>query len=114
MLKDVINNVKVNELDKVLDSTQRILNLSARVNKTLGADAAFIAMLANKFGGIESPLVRVNLLKVLHAMCLKSSAPKTFLKNHKLLKNVKAISEKDPSIMVKQMANTLLKEGSEA
>lgn len=108
VLKEVFVNVRSSDLDKLLESMQKILSLSLRINKSLGADSNFIATLAGKLAH-PLPLVRVNLLKTINVMLLKSADPKTFLKTHNLRKSVKKIAKEDSSIMVRQMANTLLK-----
>ncbi len=108
VLKEIFNNARPSDLDKLLESMQKILSVSLRINKALGADSNFITTLASKLIH-PLPLVRVNILKAINIMLVKSADPKSFLKTHDLRKIIKKIAKEDQSVMVRQMATTLIK-----
>jgi hypothetical protein len=123
-IKAVYLKCQEHQLINLLDSTHKIVIASSRVSKEvstqqtrfltlsqLGALPDFISTLKNKLSH-ENSHVRVVLLKILSALCTKSTNPKNFLREHNLLKIVEFMANLDSSIVVKQIAAQLIKQGT--
>jgi len=113
LMKEIFVNVGDHNLVNLLDSMLSILVSSSAINTTLGADnkeTGFVAILKNKLHH-RNPHARVRLLRALNTMCSKYQDPQHFLKHNNLLKIVRFMASRDSSLLVKNMAVHLLKEG---
>lgn len=110
LLKEVFMNAGDHQLINLLDSLLKILNASIKINQELGQNNEFIEILKGKLHH-PNPHARVALLKTLTSICLHYKERHNFLKNHHLSKIVKFMAKQDNAIFVKQIAESLLKEG---
>jgi len=112
-IKQAFVHVQDHELVKLLDSMLRILLISVRLNKEIGADTSgtgFVSILKNKIYH-PAPHARVNLLKILGVLSTRCQDPPRFLKQNNLLTVVKYMASNDTSLLVRNMALQLLKDG---
>eukprot|EP01117_Protostelium_nocturnum_P008943 TRINITY_DN320_c0_g1_i1.p1 TRINITY_DN320_c0_g1~~TRINITY_DN320_c0_g1_i1.p1 ORF type:complete len:1357 (-),score=566.17 TRINITY_DN320_c0_g1_i1:87-4157(-) len=113
VILDVFAKAGDHQLVNLLDSTLKILVASVNITKVLGSDSSdkgFTSILKNKLTH-PTPHARVSILRALNSMCSKNEDPKEFLKSNKLLKVVRFMAVNDLSMLVKNMAVQLLKEG---
>jgi hypothetical protein len=71
----------------------------------------FVSILKNKLHH-PIPHARLALLRTLHILCSKYGSSAYFLRDNNLIKVVEFMAEKDSSMLVRNMAQQLLKEGS--
>lgn len=115
LIKGVFVNTKDYQLVSMLESILKILTASPQINKQLGEttkEGGFVGVLKNKLHHPNAH-ARVNLLKTLNALCSKYNNPQQFLKHNNLLKVVNFMATNDSSMLVKNMAVLLLREGGQ-
>lgn len=116
LIIDVFASAKDHQLVTMLDSILKILSASVKINRDLGADTkegSFVSIVKSKLHH-PNPHARVGLLKSLNSLCSKYTDPPHFLKHNNLLKVVKFMASNDNSLLVKNMAKVLIKEGGKS
>ena len=102
------NESKADAFENLLEPLQKLLRLSPPIAASL-AHRSLFERSAVKVQTAKKPLVRLNLLRVLRSICDASQEQGTLLIKYSLLGNIQDLARHDPAILVREMANELVK-----
>lgn len=107
LLVEVLDTRTPATFENLLDSLKKILNASARVNQALG-DSRFVPKLVERLSH-PTPVIRVNLLRMLTAIYEHHRSPKKMVMEHNLMRVVERMAHADKAVLVKEIAGQLQK-----
>lgn len=102
------NESKADAFENLLEPLQKLLRLSPPIAASL-AHRSLFERSAVKIQTAKKPLVRLNLLRVIRSICDASQEQGTLLMKYGLLSNIQDLARHDPAILVREMANELVK-----
>jgi len=101
------NESKADAFENLLEPLQKLLRLSPPVAASLAQRSLFQRSAVKLHA--KKPLVRLNLLRVIRSICDASDEQGALLATHGLLDSVQDLAKTDPAILVREMANELVK-----
>ena len=108
-----INQIPESVLDTLIDSLLKILTVSTKICARLAADKqenGLVGAIKKRLKSVTAANAKLSLLRVL--LRIRSQQPQDFLGTFDLLPIVKEFAISDSSVLVKDLAKTLL-EGNE-
>eukprot|EP00743_Colponemidia_sp_Colp-15_P006476 GILK01006971.1.p1 GENE.GILK01006971.1~~GILK01006971.1.p1 ORF type:complete len:1130 (+),score=224.67 GILK01006971.1:94-3483(+) len=110
-----------NIIENLLDILHRVVVSCSKLNQALGQSKLFVNEVVQRLAVAESitgplgpeyanpkPIVRLNLLKILHALCEQHPDKKELISSHHLYTIVSNISEDENMVILVELANQLL------
>ena len=107
LLVEVLDTQTPATFENLLDSLKKILHASSRVNQALG-DSRFVPKLGERRAH-PTPVIRVNLLRMLTSIYEHHRNPKQLVMEHNLMRVVERMIEHDKAVLVKEIAGQLQK-----
>lgn len=107
LLVEVLDTRTPATFENLLDSLKKILHASARVNQALG-DSRFVPKLVERLSH-PTPVIRVNLLRMLTSIYEHNRNPKKMVMEHNLMRVVERMAQNDKAVLVKEIAGQLQK-----
>lgn len=107
LLVEVLDTRTPATFENLLDSLKKILHASARVNQALG-DSRFVPKLVERLSH-PTPVIRVNLLRMLTSIYEHNRNPKKMVMEHNLMRVVERMAQNDTAVLVKEIAGQLQK-----
>ncbi|GAB7361438.1 hypothetical protein MBLNU230_g1494t1 [Neophaeotheca triangularis] len=101
------NESKADAFENLLEPLQKLLRLSPPIAASLAHPDLF-ARTAQKLL-TRKPLVRLNLLRVIRSICDASDEQGALIRSYNLLDSVTDLALHDPAILVRELANELVK-----
>jgi hypothetical protein len=101
------NESKADAFENLLEPLQKLLRLSPPVAASLAHRSLFERSAVKVHA--KKPLVRLNLLRVIRSICEASQEQGTLLIKYGLLGSIQDLARHDPAILVREMANDLVK-----
>lgn len=99
------------QLLSIMTSLAKIISLSILINVKIGQDKSnngLVASLKERINGEMPPQTRVTMLQVLQSLKSRYQDTGKFLADHGLVDTVKNFADKDSSMLVKNVAKSLL------
>lgn len=103
------NESKADAFENLLEPLQKLLRLSPPVAASLAQQSLFERSAVKVHA--KKPLVRLNLLRVIRSICDASEEQGALLSKYGLLESVQNLAKQDNAILVREMANELVKSG---
>lgn len=100
-------HAKTNSFENLLDPFLKICRLSSLVVIAISSTHPFFQKLAERLNHSKA-VVRLNLLRLLRIICEASPERETIVEKYGFLAVVRRLREKDPAVLVKEMAGDLL------
>jgi hypothetical protein len=107
LLVEVLDTRTPATFENLLDSLKKILHASSRVNEALG-DSRFVPKLVERLSH-PTPVIRVNLLRMLTSIYEHHRNPKRLVMEHNLMQVVQRMVLHDKAVLVKEIAGQLQK-----
>ena len=101
------NESKADAFENLLEPLQKLLRLSPPIAASLAHRTLFERSAVKVHA--KKPLVRVNLLRVIRSICEASQEQGALLIKFGLLSSIQDLARHDPAILVREMANDLVK-----
>jgi serine/threonine protein kinase len=101
------NESKGDAFENFLEPLQRILRLSPQVAASLASRSLFERSAVKLHA--KKTFVRLNLLRIIRSICDANEEQGTLLRTYGLLETVQDLAKTDPAILVREMANDLVK-----
>ena len=101
------NESKADAFENLLEPLQKLLRLSPPIAASLAHRSLFERSAVKVHA--KKPLVRVNLLRVIRSICEASQEQGALLIKYGLLNSIQDLARHDPAILVREMANDLVK-----
>ena len=101
------NESKADAFENLLEPLQKLLRLSPPVAASLAHRSLFERSAVKVHA--KKPLVRLNLLRVIRSICDASEEQGALISKFALLDSVEGLAKHDPAILVREMANDLVK-----
>ncbi|KAI5802119.1 hypothetical protein FPQ18DRAFT_383141 [Pyronema domesticum] len=98
---------KTNAFEHTLEPLQKLLRLSPPIARAVGR-REFFARIVQKLEHTK-PVVRLNLLKILTTICDANEQKEALIREYGMYPIVKRVAEKDSAVLVRNMANDLVK-----
>lgn len=98
---------KTNAFENTLEPLQKLLRLSPPIAHAVGR-REFFARIVQKLGHNKA-VVRLNLLKILTTICDASEQKEALIREYGMYPIVHRVSERDPAVLVRNMASELVK-----
>jgi serine/threonine protein kinase len=95
-------------LVSVLESLESIASLSPLLGQALGRSEFGLIELLAPHVQHSNPHVRVNVVKLVVALCQRSANARRMLRRGNMLDSIQALARADPSLLVQNIANTIL------
>lgn len=105
------NESKADAFENLLEPLQKLLRLSPPVAASLAHRSLFERSAVKLHA--KKPLVRLNLLRVIRSICDASVEQGALLTRFGLLESVEELAKHDPAILVREMANDLVRSSEE-
>lgn len=99
---------KTNAFDNILEPLQKLLRLSPPIALSVGK-AEFLLRIKHKLETHNKAVVRINLLKILRTICDASEQKETLIRQHGMYNTISRLAERDTAVLVRNMANDLIK-----
>ncbi|TVY50017.1 Cytokinesis protein [Lachnellula occidentalis] len=96
----------------LLEPLQKLLRLSSPVAASLARPDLFSGILQKL--NHKKAVVRLNLLRIVRSICDPSDEKSDSIQGHKLFEAIKILVENDPAVLVRNMANELVKSNQES
>jgi len=107
------NESKGDAFENLLEPLQKVLRLSPPIAASLATQRGLFERSAVKLHA-KKPLVRLNLLRVIRSICDASEGGGSLLARSGLRDAVQDLARTDPAILVREMANDLVKSSERA
>ena len=101
------NESKADAFENLLEPLQKLLRLSPPVAASLAHRSLFERSAVKVHA--KKPLVRLNLLRVIRSICDASEEQGALMGKYGLLDSIQELARHDPAILVREMANDLVK-----
>lgn len=101
------NESKADAFENLLEPLQKLLRLSPPIAASLAHSDLFTRTAAKLL--TKKPLVRLNLLRVIRSICDASDEQGALIRSYNLLDSVTDLALHDPAILVRELANELVK-----
>jgi hypothetical protein len=101
------NESKADAFENLLDPLQKMLRLSPPIAASLAHRTLFERAAVKVHA--KKPLVRLNLLRVIRSICDASEEQGALISKYALLDSIQELARHDPAILVREMANDLVK-----
>lgn len=101
------NESKADAFENLLEPLQKLLRLSPPVAASLAHPDIFSRTISKLHA--RKALVRLNLLRVIRSICDASDEQGALIRTYGLLDSVTELAKHDPAILVREMANELVK-----
>ncbi|CAK4010492.1 Cytokinesis sepH [Lecanosticta acicola] len=107
------NESKADVVEGLLEPLQKLLRLSPAVAASLSQGSLFERVRMRLVGG-KKPVVRLNLLRVIRSICEACEDQGSLLRQYGLLDAVKDLERHDPAILVRNLAEELVRHSEHA
>ncbi|KYG49087.1 hypothetical protein M433DRAFT_150437 [Acidomyces richmondensis BFW] len=107
------NETKGDAFENLLEPLQKVLRLSPPIAASLGTQRGLFERSAVKLHA-KKPLVRLNLLRVIRSICDASEGGSSLFARSGLRDVVQDLARTDPAILVREMANDLVRSSERA
>ncbi len=101
------NESKADAFENLLEPLQKMLRLSPAIAASLAHKTLFERTAVKVHA--KKPLVRLNLLRVIRSICDASEQQGALITRYNLLDSIQGLARHDPAILVREMANDLVK-----
>lgn len=98
---------KTNAFENTLEPLQKLLQVSPPIAHAVGC-RDFFARIAQKLAHNKA-VVRLNLLRILRTICHASEQKEALIREYGMYPIVHRVAEKDPAVLVRNMASELIK-----
>ncbi len=106
-LVQVFTQSKANFFENVLEPFYRLLRLIPTLGKHLSADQTFMKCLLDRLN-CPKAIVRINLLRILQAVCDRHPDRKQLEEKYSLGDVIKSLKANDKAVLVREIAKDLL------